>query len=185
MYPPLVSMTDWHLLCIALIYFWHSSAVIAYQTADTLSQSSFIPAGGLSYPLNNRRFNKSHIFSMGLRSGDCDGHSITRKDCFASHSLTILDLCLGSLSCINTLGENLWTTFSKNTHNGVYIVKGAPPQDVINMFEWQQWVEYLFKVWRTNHQKWTSNVYISGRNLDGPKCNFGQRSGLFQFKLEL
>ena len=36
---------------------------------------------------------------------------------------------------VHTLGENLWTTFSKNTHNGVYIVKGAPPQDVINMFE--------------------------------------------------
>ncbi len=49
-----------------------------------------------------RTFNSLQRFSMGLRSGDCLGHSRTLKCFLRSHSFVARAVCLGSLSCWKT-----------------------------------------------------------------------------------
>ncbi|KAG9463069.1 hypothetical protein GDO78_022510 [Eleutherodactylus coqui] len=47
-------------------------------------------------------FSSLHKFSMGLRSGDWLGHSMTLMCFFLIHSFVALAVCFGSLSCWKT-----------------------------------------------------------------------------------
>ena len=42
------------------------------------------------------------MISIGFRSGEYGGHSITGIPLFSNHSLTFLAVCIGALSCIKT-----------------------------------------------------------------------------------
>ena len=51
---------------------------------------------------STRFFSSAHTFSIGLRSGLCDGHSNTLTLLSLSHFATTLEVCLGSLSIWKT-----------------------------------------------------------------------------------
>uniref|UniRef100_A0A4W5P8T2 Aldehyde dehydrogenase 16 family, member A1 n=1 Tax=Hucho hucho TaxID=62062 RepID=A0A4W5P8T2_9TELE len=52
-------------------------------------------------------FSSAHTFSMGLRSGLCDGHSNTLTLLSFSHFATTLEVCLGSLSIWKTICDQV------------------------------------------------------------------------------
>src|SRR3954447_6141090 len=75
-YPPFALTTAATLLGMLSIKLLHTSGEILPHSLTTCSHNSFIPLGSTSYPARVR-FRCCHKCSMGLRSGDCAGHSST------------------------------------------------------------------------------------------------------------
>ena len=76
--------------------FWTTGTSIRFHSLMAMSIRSCLFLGFLPEHLLS---NSDHICSIGLRSGDCAGHSRTVTRLSANHCLTIMAVCLGSLSC--------------------------------------------------------------------------------------
>ena len=84
-----------------------------------------------------RFFSSAHTFSIGLKSGLCDGHSSTLTLLSLSHFATTLEVCLGSLSiwktrlrpsfnwCLEMLLQYIFIIFLP--HEAIYFVKCTNP----------------------------------------------------------
>ena len=71
---------------------------ISFHSSLHIVSSLWIVFGYLAL---TRTFSYRHKFSMGLRLGDCDGHSRTLIATLFNHLVTTLASCIGSLSCWN------------------------------------------------------------------------------------
>ena len=97
-YPPLALMTSLILLGMLSINSWHCATSILSHSTCIRSQSSNIPFGGSRYSASLLlRINQR--CSIGLRSGDWGGHTMTSNSWSSNHFLAFLLVCLGSLSC--------------------------------------------------------------------------------------
>lgn len=100
MWPPLDLIIAAHNLGIRFSHLSKVSSWIFSQAIRKWFSKSFAEVGQV-FRISRSRW--SHKSSMGLRSGDCGGHSIILsrrrlKRC-SRNSLQSLDVCLGSLSC--------------------------------------------------------------------------------------
>ena len=83
------------------IHLWHSATSIFSHSTCTLFQSSVMPFAGSGY-FASLLLRRNHRCSMGLRSGDWAGHTMTSNPCSANHFLAFLLVYLRSLSCWKT-----------------------------------------------------------------------------------
>ena len=79
---------------------WHVSEGIPFHSSTTLSHNSCTPFGGLGYCCS-AFFKCIHRCSMGLRSGDCAGQISTWMWLSSNHCVASLEVCFGSLSCVD------------------------------------------------------------------------------------
>ena len=82
-----------------LMYLLHFSLSTVLQNVVMPSTSSCLHFGLISLRMNS--FNSCHKFSIGLQSGDSGGVCHQLMLLFSMKDFAILDVCLGSLSCMN------------------------------------------------------------------------------------
>ncbi len=154
-WPPLFSSTALTLLVmeftrasqVATGVLFHSSMTTSrsWWMLETLRSSTF-------------RLRMPHRCSIGFRSGDMLGQSITFTLSFFSKAVVILEVCLGSLSCWNTalrpslsgLDLNGWVilrgqqiyTVIQAVHSLLYIVAKCHFFSVVT---WKDIIKYLQK----------------------------------------
>jgi hypothetical protein len=96
-------------LCMLLYKFLHSSGVIEVQQSSISSYNSSTPLGCVSFWFN-WCFKVAHKCSIGFKFGDCAGHFKRVNSYKLSQRCTLLDVCLGLLSCwkIKLVGFKLY-----------------------------------------------------------------------------
>src|ERR1700730_9984221 len=92
--------------------FWHVSAATSFHSTSTLSHNSYTPLGHVGY-FCKALLRCTQRCSMGLMSGDWEGQTSTWMLLSSNHWEAFLKVCLGSLSCWNTLSSFGICSFSK------------------------------------------------------------------------
>ena len=104
MYPPLAFITSLIRSGIVSISLMQTSNSIPFQTSWSCSQRSSLL---VIWPGRFcRRLSTSfQTCSIGLRSGDCEGHSKRLMWFLSNHCLVSIAVCFGSLSCWNIMSD--------------------------------------------------------------------------------
>ncbi len=99
LWPPLFSRTALTLLGMEFTSASHVASGVLFHSSMKTSQSWWMLETLRS---SSFRLRMPHIRSIGFRSGDMFGKSITFTLSFFSKAVVVLEVCLGSLSCWNT-----------------------------------------------------------------------------------
>jgi len=79
-----------------------------------------------------RTFRSLQRFSIWFRSGDWLGHSLTLKCFLQSHSLVILAVCFGSLSCWKTQPQPIFNALTEGRRLLPKILQYGPSHPLLN-----------------------------------------------------
>ena len=92
--------------------FWQVSAAISFHSTSTQFYNLCTPLGEVKY-FYKAILRCTQRCSMGLRSGNWEGQTSTWMSLSLNHWEALLEVCLGLLSCWNTLFSSSTSSFSK------------------------------------------------------------------------
>ncbi len=151
LWPPLFSSTALTLLGIEFIRASHVATGVLFHSSMTTSR-----IGWISETLRSSTFclRMPHRCSIGFRSGNMLGQSITFTLSFFSKAVVVLEVCLGSLSCWSTaLRPRLWREgimlcFSMSRHMLAFMVPSMNCSSPVPAALMQP------QTWHSHHHAW-------------------------------